>query len=235
MDTQNQDGGRGLAVTPRVVFGLFLLTLGTLFLLDQLGEVDIGNYWRFWPVFVIAFGLAKIFQPDGRGFGFVVVGFGTWALLDSLGILEFDWDYVWPVALILIGGSLVWRGFRSGLGRGVDGGKDPGARMSAFAVLGGVERQYTSAEFRGGDATAIMGGCELDLRRAAPARDGAVLDTFALWGGIDVQVPEDWTVVVKGIPLLGGFSDTRKGARPDPAKVLVVKGVAIMGGVEVKD
>ena len=87
-------------------------------------------------------------------------------------IVEFDWDYVWPVALILIGSSLVWRGFRSGLGRGADGGKDPGTRMSAFAVLGGVERRYTSQEFRGGDVTAIMGGCELDFRHAAPAPGG---------------------------------------------------------------
>jgi hypothetical protein len=235
MDIQPRDARRGSEVTPRVVFGLCVLTLGVLFLLDRMGSIDIGNYWRFWPVFLIAFGLAKFAQPGGRTFGVFAVGFGTWALLDNLGIVEFDWNYVWPIALILMGASLVWRGIRGGPFRGSDDGKDPGARMSAFAVLGGVDRKYTSQEFRGGDATAVMGGCELDFRQATPAPEGAVLDTFALWGGIDIQVPEDWTVVVQGTPLLGGFSDSRKGAQPNPAKQLIVKGVAIMGGVEVKN
>jgi hypothetical protein len=218
MDMQTRETGRGAVITPRVVFGLFLLTLGVLFLLDQAHVIDIDDYWGYWPVFLIAYGLAKVFQPEGRGFGFVLLVVGSWALLDKLGVLEFDWAYVWPAALILMGLSLVWRGVRGGLGRGSDAGKDPGTRMSAFAMLGGVDRKYTSPEFRGGDATAVMGGCELDFRQATPAREGAVVDAFALWGGIDIQVPED----------------SRKSMQPNPAKVLVIKGVAIMGGVEVK-
>jgi hypothetical protein len=235
MDLQAQETNRGFAITPRVVFGLFLLVLGTLFLLDRMGTINFDDYGRFWPVFVIAFGLAKLFQPEGRGFGLVLLVFGSWALLDAFDIVHFDWEYVWPAALILIGLSLVWRGVRVGLGRGLDSGKDPGTRMSAFAMLGGVDRKYTTQEFRGGDATAVMGGCELDFRQASPAKEGAVIDTFALWGGIDIQVPEDWTVVVQGIPILGGFSDARKSVQANPAKRLVIKGVAIMGGVEVKN
>jgi hypothetical protein len=170
MDLQAQETNRGFAITPRVVFGLFLLVLGTLFLLDRMGTINFDDYGRFWPVFVIAFGLAKLFQPEGRGFGLVLLVFGSWALLDAFDIVHFDWEYVWPAALILIGLSLVWRGVRVGLGRGLDSGKDPGTRMSAFAMLGGVDRKYTTQEFRGGDATAVMGGCELDFRQASPAK-----------------------------------------------------------------
>ena len=51
-------------------------------------------------------------------------------------------------------------------------------------------------------------------------------------GGIEIKVPEDWTVVCKGFPVMGGFEDTTK-PRGDTGKRLVVRGLALMGGVEV--
>ena len=44
----------------RIIFGLFFAWLGVLFFLDQLGWIDIGNIWRFWPVILIVIGLVKI-------------------------------------------------------------------------------------------------------------------------------------------------------------------------------
>ena len=60
-----------------------------------------------------------------------------------------------------------------------------------------------------------------------------MIDTFALWGGIDIKVPPDWSVVLQGLPLMGGFED--KTAKPPEGgrKRLLVRGLAIMGGVEV--
>jgi len=79
----------------------------------------------------------------------------------------------------------------------------------------------------------------------------AVLDCFAFWGGVEIKVPADWTVEVTGVPLLGGFADTRRESRrvvggigalhPESTPVapnekrLQVKGMVIMGGVEVKN
>ena len=30
---------------------------------------------------------------------------------------------------------------------------------------------------------------------------------FAFWGGIEIKVPEDWTVVTRVMPLMGGVED----------------------------
>jgi predicted membrane protein len=78
-----------------------------------------------------------------------------------------------------------------------------------------------------------MGGCEIDLRQASIQGEEAVISTFAMWGGIKIKVPPTWNVIVQGIPFLGGFDD--KSAKPadHSAKRLIVKGTAIMGGVEV--
>ena len=59
-----------------------------------------------------------------------------------------------------------------------------------------------------------MGGCEIDLRHASI--DGeAVIDIFALWGGVELRVPPDWTVVSRVTPILGGVDDILSGSRRD--------------------
>jgi hypothetical protein len=61
---------------------------------------------------------------------------------------------------------------------------------------------------------------------------------FALWGGIEITVPPEWTVDVKGLPLLGGFDNKARSSVREaggPGQVLVVRGTALMGGVEIKN
>jgi hypothetical protein len=111
-----------------------------------------------------------------------------------------------------------------------------GQRPTLFAMMSGVRRQVTGG-FAGAEATAIMGGVELDLRYSAMDGDEVIIDTFALWGGIEIWVPTHWEIVSQGLPLMGAFEDkthvTTHGGNRQPR--LVVRGVAIMGGVEIKN
>ena len=75
-----------------------------------------------------------------------------------------------------------------------------------MAILSGVNRGNNSPAFRGGDLTAVMGGCEIDLRQAAINGD-ATIDVFAMWGGIEIRVPGNWTVAFHVTPDLGGVED----------------------------
>jgi len=58
---------------------------------------------------------------------------------------------------------------------------------------------------------------------------------FAIWGGIDIKVPQDWTVVVEGTPFLGGFEDRTVQHPGNPSKRLVIRGIVIMGGADIKN
>jgi hypothetical protein len=99
--------------------------------------------------------------------------------------------------------------------------------------MSGIERKNSSQDFRGGDATAVMGGCDIDLRGARIQGGQAIVDTFALWGGVGLKVPEDWRVSGEVIPLMGGFEDKTKPPAGEAKGHLIVRGIAIMGGVEV--
>jgi hypothetical protein len=111
---------------------------------------------------------------------------------------------------------------------------DTNSTMTAMAILGGVSRGNNSRTFRGADLLAIMGGCEIDLRKAA-INGEAVIDVFAMWGGIEIRVPEDWTVVSQVFPLMGGVDDKTRPPQGATAHRLVLRGFAIMGGIEIKN
>jgi hypothetical protein len=117
------------------------------------------------------------------------------------------------------------------------GDSGDGAYLNEFAIMGGGDRIVRSQDFRGGEVTAIMGGFGIDLRGAVIAGDSATVNVFTLWGGVDLKVPEEWNISISGVPILGVFTNNARAFRQGDAaaKTLFVKGVAIMGGVEVKN
>lgn len=221
--------------TPQLILGLLIVCVGVLFTLDTLGIADAQYYLRYWPVGVIAIGLSKLWHAlDGHG-GMVgsvlLLIIGSWLLLDELNMVRLDFEQLWPLLLVLVGTSLVWR---SVTGRRVPASDDTNSTLSAVAVLAGINRGNNSRTFRGGDLTAIMGGCEVDLRQASI--DGeATIDVFAMWGGIEIRVPEDWTVIGRVTPLMGGFDDKTRPPQGTGTHRLIIRGLVIMGGVEVKN
>ncbi len=229
---------RSSPVTPKLVFGLLLIFVGIIFTLDQMGWVDAADVLEFWPVVLIAAGASKLFWPgssSSRVSGLVLIFIGGWLQLEILDVVYYSiWDY-WPLLLVLFGIRIVWRGLAGGSRRAAS---DSASTVNAVAVLGGAARTSSSPDFRGGDLIAFMGGCNVDLRQAKIAAGPAVIDAFAFWGGVEIKVPEDWTVIVQGIPFLGGYEDNTQLRLADPGAVrqeLVVKGFAIMGGVEIKN
>ncbi len=229
--------GRGRAagrINARLVFGLVIIVIGVLFTLENFELLDASNYLRFWPLVLVAFGLVQALQPSSRSaraVGVILIVVGVWLFLGELGLIDWSlWD-LWPVILILIGASLVWRA----LGGGSDdpAGIASASTVSAFAFINSVVRRSNSKNFRQADLTAVMGACELDLRDASISADQAVVDAFAFWGGIEIKVPEDWSVACTAVPVLGGVEDKTRLPAADVSKRLLVKGMAIMGGIEI--
>lgn len=214
------------------ILGLGVLTLGAILLLDNFGIIRGENLYEFWPVFLILIGLSHFVRPEGsrRVFsGLVWMAIGSIVLLSNLGYISFEiWD-LWPVILLIIGGSLVLKPFRR---RQISVGENASV-FEATAILGGASRRITASNFQGGDATAVMGGCEIDLRDCGSDGGPAEIDTFAFWGGVEIKVPDDWEVQVKGTAVLGAYEDKTRTAEGEGRKVLIVTGMAIMGGVEI--
>jgi hypothetical protein len=226
----------GFRLTPQFLLGLLVSAIGVLFTLENLRIIeDAYEYLRYWPAGLVLIGLLKILQPR-PGLGGSLVGFlltigGTWLLLEEADVLRISFWNLWPLLLVFAGGYLVWQGVAAPRPRDAF---NANATISALAVLGAVVRGNNSPAFRGGDLTAIMGGCEIDLRQAAIHGD-AIIDIFALWGGIELRVPETWTVVSKVVPFMGGFDDQTRPPQAAGVHRLVIRGFILMAGVDVKN
>jgi predicted membrane protein len=233
-------GGNARAVTPRIVLGLVVIGLGVLFTLDNLGVIAAGEILRWWPALVLAFGLARLTGTCCRrslttGVFFSLLG--ALLLLSRFDFIHVDlWDF-WPVMLIAVGGSMVAGALRRARGADVPGapGVDSGSTFSQFVVWAGIERKVSTQDFRGGDVTAIMGGAEIDLRQAKMPGGRAVVDVPGMWGGVELFVPGDWAVTVEALPLMAGIEDASRAPAGEVRGNLVVRGVVLMGGVEIKN
>jgi hypothetical protein len=103
-----------------------------------------------------------------------------------------------------------------------------------IAVLSGCDRKGDWVLAEQQTAVAVLGGVELDLREARFAARECTINVFALLGGVEITVPEDVTVHISGVGILGGFDHGGSGEGDPNGPVLRVTGVAILGGVEVK-
>ncbi|MEO6213294.1 MAG: DUF5668 domain-containing protein [Vicinamibacterales bacterium] len=222
-------------LTPHLMFGLMFIFLGVVFTLDRLDIGRAADYLRYWPAGLILLGLAKLWQVrGGHGNplgGVIFTAIGSWMLLDTLDLVDRSVLDFWPLMLVFVGGMIVWQGLR---GRRERGGADANDTVNAVAILSGVTRGSNSMSFRGGELSAFMGGCEVDLRNAA-INGEATIDVFAMWGGIEIRVPENWTIIGQVTPLMGGFEDGTRAPRTATAHRLTVRGMVVMGGVEIKN
>jgi predicted membrane protein len=227
----------------RIFWGLMLIVLGTLFLFDQLGEIDFGDFVsRYWPAVFIVIGLSILVGSGLRSAGpaLFFILFGAFFLLMRLEILHYSLWHYWPVFVIAAG---VWILLRPVFEKGgaPEEKKSPEAALAddelgISAVFSGLRRRIESAAFKGGKAEVVLGSLDLDLTGAGLAGDQAVLYLSVVLGSIVVRVPRDWQIAIDGSPVLGNIEDKRRPtAAPEKRVILRVKGSAVLGSIEFKD
>jgi predicted membrane protein len=116
-----------------------------------------------------------------------------------------------------------------------------------MAIMGSLEKNSEGWELKSGEYTALMGGVELDIRKASFSESKVSLVLTSIMGGITLIVPEDVTITCKGTSILGGIDILGKGSggiigntsiqigdSQSTSKTLQLNCTCIMGGIEIK-
>jgi hypothetical protein len=121
-------------------------------------------------------------------------------------------------------------------------------RVNEVNIFWGSKRRIVAKNFVGGDIVAIFGGFEIDLREADILGNVAEIEVISIFGGGEIRVPPNWEIVMDTVGIFGGCDDRTRhpdypiaGASPADGstaphpKRLIVKGVAIFGGLGIKN
>jgi predicted membrane protein len=228
-----------------VLFGVMLTLLGVALLLDNLGFLEFRDIWRFWPVILIAMGVGRILaarRPSGWIWGGIFILGGGLMLARNFNFLSFHIDgrLVGPLLLIGFGLMMLVRALERSHYKEGDSDCTTTASegtLSEYAIFTGTKRRIR-AEFEGGDLFAMFGGIDIDMRDAVMTKPQANLDVQAMFGGVELRIPETWIVDLRGMALFGGYDDKTVPPRVEEGKVaprLIITGHAVFGGISIRN
>jgi predicted membrane protein len=229
------------SLNTRITLGIILIIIGGLFLFRSLGflSLHIPHIIFSWPFVIFIIGLLIAINSQKKTFGYILLIIGTIFLIPRIfPEVYYDSGLIFPLLIIGLGIYVLVRHRTSKpvkIGETSTGLKAD--RIDDVAIFGGGTKVINSDNFSGGNITAIFGGSEILLNNCKLADGQNVLDILFLFGGSEIIVPNDWNVIISVTPIFGGFSNKirRSPNVPiDTSRSLIVKGVAIFGGGEVK-
>jgi predicted membrane protein len=228
----------------RYLFALVLIAVGIGILGDLFGQWDFAAILsEWWPVLIIALALNALVRLPRRPWGalfWLVVG--VMLLLWELALLPANlWALIVGILLIALGVYVLLPKRRKAppaplAPREPQWETLPPDRdtMREDVMFSGAQRRFTSPHFRGGTANVAFGGATFDLRQAELVPEGATLELAVTFGGIELRVPDHWTVFSSGDMVLGSCENrTRPAADIAGKPVLHVICSGAFGGIEI--
>lgn len=258
-NTENKDTHHG---NSRIWVALVLVAVGGGLLMREMG-VDLPLWLFTWQMLLIVIGVFIGFNHGFRGGGWaILILIGGIFLIDDF-VPGFSFRrFTWPFVFISIGLIMLmrprrhqhnwhwkdmeqkwkqkdyWKRYKEPASPSPEGtSKQDYASEDYFdstSVFGGVKKVILSKNFRGGDITCFMGGCEIDLTRA-DIQGRAAIDVTQIFGGTKLIVPSHWQIKTDMTALFGNIEDKRQGpADPNSDKILTIQGTSIFGGIEIR-
>jgi predicted membrane protein len=226
-------------VNRRVMFGIILIAVGGIWILQQLGVIppvlrEILISWQMLLILIGAFSLIN--GNDVTGWILILIG-GVFLIPH---MVEVPWELrrlAWPVLLVVAGAVMLVR-YRRKPEISIRNDEKQLDFFDDFVVFGGREIVVNSQSLIGGRSTVIFGGSEYDLRIARLCPDGAVIDCVSVFGGNSFKIPPDWAVKNEVSTIFGAFTDKRGNVIPDRhdlSKTLIIRGFTAFGGIEIKN
>ncbi len=238
----------------KIFGGSVLLTAGALLMARQMGY-EIASWIFTWPVLLIVIGLYIGIKHSFRHIGWIFpVLVGGFFLADRL-ILDFSMSqYIWPVALMALGLLVILkpkRKFRKKRHEKCQrkweqyqayqaiyhAQNSPEDYLDSVSVFSGIKKNIITKDFKGGDVVNVFGGAEINLSQA-DINGKVVLEISQVFGGTSLIVPAHWELQSElGVVFMGAVEDKRQATTNlavDSTKILVLRGVTVFGGIEIK-
>lgn len=221
-----------------VLWGIVLIIIGVIIGCNAVGLTNINLFFDgWWTLFIIVPCFIGLFKENERTGNIIGLLIGALLLLGCLEVIDFDliWKLILPIILVIIGLSFI---FKDLLGKKVTKeikklNENKKGENSCWATFAGQNIDYNDEKFTGCDINAIFGGVKCDLRKAIIESD-VVINTYSVFGGIDIYVPSNVKVKIKSMSIFGGVENKANTKTNEKSYTIYINATTLFGGVEIK-
>lgn len=212
-----------------ILWGLLLIAAGVLIGGKVAGLIPFSLLFPgWWTLFIVIPCFISIVR---NGFGIFNCGgilFGVLFFLQANGYIVSSTlgKMILPIVFLLIGLMILWNSLFRGLRHHYRGTKSYSATFAGNTICPTENEPFTGCML-----DAVFGGLDVDLR-GAEIEDNSVIEATALFGGMEIKVPNGVNVKLNRTSLFGGASS--KVRNVSGQKVLYVNTLCMFGGVEIK-
>ncbi|HEX2122768.1 MAG TPA: DUF5668 domain-containing protein, partial [Thermoanaerobaculia bacterium] len=92
---------KAIRITPRLIVGFGILTLGILWTLDNIDFLESERITQWWPLILVAIGVVRLFDRlSSRSVSVALIIVGIMLLLDSIDLIDWDLgDFIPPLII----------------------------------------------------------------------------------------------------------------------------------------
>jgi len=223
----------------KILFGVAIIAFGILFLGVALEFWDINSLHGLWTLIIIIPSIGSMISSGVNVWNTALGALGIWLFIKERGLFAEDKFNAITLSIILIGlgfwiifGSIKKKKKVINSQNGFSEGNTE-SRPEYFAIFSGSEQKNISNDFKGGSALAIFGGIDVDLSSACLISN-AEFSANAIFGGIEITVPENARIEVNGFALLGGCDNTAPLNNNLSLPTLKINYFAFCGGIDIK-
>ena len=235
----------------RVFFGVVVIAVGVLFLLDKTGIAELDSLLEWWPSLIILYGAWRLVENRFRSlfWPILLIAIGAFFQLGELGF-DINLSDYWPVALIAVGVLILAGGVRRRNRRrnrpttgpnsstiiDVDVSSSSYTDDDTLHAVAASQDRVISGEFREGRINIVMGNGTLDMRQAIIEDRPATLNISVVMGEVTIRVPVEWNVQIANSATMADTKDTRPGGNPETdSPDLIITGSVTMGSLQITD
>lgn len=224
-----------------LLWGVVLIIIGMLWSLNALEITNINYFFDgWWTLFIIVPSFIGLLTEKNKQVSLIGLLIGAFLLASCQNLIDFEIikKLAVPAIIVIIGISLILGALFT---------KRPSSSPSApakksqsvnarnvSAIFSGQNVKYNAdTYFDGIELNAVFGGIKCDIKDAVITQD-CVINVCAIFGGVDVFLPDNVNIECHSTSLFGGLSNHKGEIKMPDAPTVYINATCLFGGADVK-
>lgn len=220
----------------KYVLGFVLIFIGIILGLNAFGITSINIFFEgWWTLFIIVPSAIGLIEDKDKTPSLIFLILGIWLFLASRDLIEYGLliKLLLPALLIAVGLLIVFKDVLNINNKEIKKLEKNSNNNDYYAVFGSQNVNFDNENVQNINAKSLFGEIKLDLSKANIEKD-IVINTLSIFGGININVPENVKIKIKSIPFFGNVEDKTKKDKSEKEITIYIDAVCIFGGVEIK-